>query len=198
MSEKKEVIVIITAGFQTNRSFLARSLGNHLSSLGFEVDLSDVRHEDTECDGSRFKGEVYAPDRPYKYVMTEHYVSTPIQMDPARPLPPILVRPHVERYWDRFETNIAVLGKANTGKSTLLRLCGDFLLSKEVDKERVDYTGLREAYFAEWSTEELMYLVDRVKEVTKVIIHTRQSRTSEALEAILTTTEKPKAEQAAE
>jgi hypothetical protein len=199
MSNKKEVIVIITAGFATNRGFLARSFGNHLTSLGIEVDLSHVGTEDTECVGRSSKDELFAGTMMYKYVLSEHYVTSPsITLDPVRDPPKVRVRPPVQHPVNVHETCVAVLGAVNTGKSVVMRTIGEFLKSKEVAEDRIEYTTLREDYFAEWSMEELLHIVENVKTSTKVVFYTRQSSNSNTLESVLASTENYKAEQAAE
>lgn len=199
MSEKAEAILIITAGVHTNRSYVARSFANHLTELGVEVDLSHVGHDDIDHAGVVMdKEEEFESGEHSRFTLSEHYVGIPIQLEPTVSKPQPLVRPAVPTLLDRQETGVAVLGGPNIGKSTLLHMFGDFLKSNHVDEERIKYAMIGEDYFSEWSTEELMHNLRKIKTSTKVVIYTRRSYTAEPLQLVLSSTDGYKAEQAAE
>ena len=190
MAEKSTVSIIITAGYHTNRSYLARSFAKMLTELGFEVDLSHVGVIDIEPPCDVEKGPVIDPNSNAKFSLSEHYLGTPIQLEPlpygkAQPL----VRPAVPQLMGRDEVGIAAIGGPNTGKSTLLHMFGDLLESEEVESEQIKYDMISEDYFAEWSTEELLHNMQKIKSSTKVVLYTRKSYASEPLALVLASTD---------
>lgn len=189
MADKAVVNLIITAGIHTNRSFVARSFAQMLTELGFEVDMSHVGVHDYEPHVGGEKDEDIEASPSAKFKLSEHYVGTPIQLDQTRGVPQPLVRPAVPQLLGRDETSVAVLGGPNTGKSTLLHMFGDFLKSKEVEEECIQYAMIGEDYFAAWSSEELMHNMQNVKANSRVVFYTRRSYASEPLEMVLASTD---------
>lgn len=197
MTDKAVATLIITAGVHTNRTFLARSFGNMLLELGFDVDMSKVGQDDIEpgMGGIVDKDENFGDPSGVvgKYLMSEHFVGTPIRLDhpvvqasaPAQPL----VRPAVPQLLERRDVGVAVLGTPNIGKSTLLRMFGDFLKSKEVSEDRISYAMIGEDYFEHWTSEELMHNLQQIKAKTLVRIYTRRSYGSEQFAMILASTD---------
>lgn len=200
MTDKAVATIIITAGHSTNRSFLARSFGNMLVQLGFEVDLSHVGQHDIEPPSMDVVEKIEVVDGTLgtKYLMSEHRIGAPIQLDNQRNKPQAFVRPAVPQLLERHEVSVAVLGGPNIGKSTLLYMFGDFLKSREVDQERIKYTTLGEDYFAEWPAEALLDNMRQIKAKTKVVIYTRRSYGSESMAMLMATTDGHQPEQAAE
>jgi hypothetical protein len=199
MSDKAKVVatLLITAGVHTNRTFLARSFGNMLIELGFDVDMSNVAQDDIEpgMGGIVDKDENFGdPTAPVgRYLMSEHFVGTPIQLDHSAGKPQPLVRPAVPQLLERRDTGIAILGTPNIGKSTLLRMFGDFLKSKEVSDDRISYSMIGEDYFEHWTTEQLMHNLQAIKANTIVRIYTRRSYGSEQYAMIMASTDGYKA-----
>lgn len=197
MTDKAIATLIVTAGVHTNRTFIARSFGNMLAELGVEVDMSNVAQDDIEpsMGGIVDKDETFGDTTGVvgKYLMSEHFVGTPIRIDPGHGEKRPLVRPAVPQLLERRDTGIAVLGPPNIGKSTLLRVFGDFLKSKEVSDDRISYSMIGEDYFEHWTIEQLMHNLQSIKANTLVRIYTRRSYGSEQYAMIMASTDGYKA-----
>lgn len=185
MSNKVDLQVIITAGFGTNRSFLARDFGHMLTNLGFEVDLSRVAVVDSEPPCDVEKGPVLGTNGQYKFVISEHYVGTPINLNPpgGAPARGPMVRPAVPQLIDRNQTSISVLGGPNTGKTTVMDMLCDYLKSKEVSDEQIERIAIGEDYYR--TGEELMHNIQQIKPLVRIVIYTRRAFTAVPLDLLL-------------
>lgn len=123
MSQNKQVniVIIITASANTNRGWLARLLAEDLQARGVaRVDVSHVPMGDIESPSEAEKGLNLSEFAVFR--MSEHQLSKQFNLDPGSGEPPVLCRPPVENRFGSGGVGIAVIGAANCGKSTIMKL----------------------------------------------------------------------------
>jgi hypothetical protein len=192
MSQKQDVTVIITAGFNTNRSYVARCFAQTLTDLGVEVDMTAVGVVDIEPPCDVEKGPQMEMGEGFRYILSEHMLSIPFQLEPSAEKPvteaQFRVKPAVPHAFPFNQTGIAVIGRANTGKSTIINLFNDFLKSKGVEQDQIEFQ-MMDIVGHEVVQENLRECLANIKSRVRVKIYTRMAKRSSPLEAVLATTD---------
>lgn len=189
MSQNKQVNVIITTPFGTNRAFLTRMIHSYLTTKGLtRVNIDNVPVVDIEPPCDVEKGPVLASNS--IFVISEHQLCRQFKLEPDSDEPPTVCRPPITQQIGRGVNGIAVIGTHNTGKSTIMKLIVECLNEAEVSRahpQRIETIG-NEALPTAWMAEQA---VPRLNErEIEVIIHVRRSISQSSLEQILESCDK--------
>ena len=181
MSDKQTIHVIVTAPFATNRGYLARTMATHLASHGLDVDVSRVPVVDIEPPCDVEKGPVV--DEFATFHFSEHFTGYTFALSSAEPRT-IAIKPAPQQTFHRQGHGIAVMGVANSGKSTIISLLSDQLRSTE--------RGIKQAHSFKMIGEEsptpieqAVRNVERIKDRIVVVFHVRRSKLNATLDEVL-------------
>lgn len=181
MSDKQTVHVIVTAPFATNRGYLARTMATHLVSHGLDVDVSGVPVVDIEPPCDVEKGPVI--DEFATFHFSEHFIGRTFALT-ATEAQTTAIKPAPQSTFHRQGHGIAVLGAANSGKSTIISLLSDQLRSTE--------RGIKQAHSFKMIGEEsptpieqAVRNVERIKDRIVVVFHVRRAKLSASLDEVL-------------
>lgn len=190
MSDKQQVAVIITAGYNTNRTYVARCFAQTLTELGVEVDMTSIGLVDDEPPCDVEKGPQMEMGEGFRYVLSEHMLSVPFQLDipcgQELKEPTYYVKPAVQHSFPFNQTGIAVIGRANTGKSTIINLFSDFLKSKGVEGDQIEF-NMYDTVGHEVVQENLRECLAKVKHRIVVKMYTRRTLRSNSLDVMMRT-----------
>jgi len=191
MSDKKQVHVILTAPYRTNRCFLARMLATSLAEKGITVDISNVPMIDIEPPVDVEKGPSVATGA--VFYITEHMLGRPFVLESMpedqRPSSPIC-KPALAIAFPGVGHGLAVIGAAGTGKSTIMKLLCECLNTSDVTKhfpQSIKTLG-EEPLPVAWLAEKN---VEQIKERVEVIFYVRRSKVQSSLKEILDGCDKP-------
>lgn len=189
MAYSKQVHVILSTPFTTNRAFLARMLHSYFVKKGLEqVSIENVPVVDYEPPCDVEKGPVIAGRS--SFVISEHQMCRPHRLDADSPEPPFVCRPSVPQQFGAGASGIAVIGSPNCGKSTIMKLIVDCLAEAEVSRtcpQRIETLG-DEPLPTSWMAEQN---VPRLNErEIGIYFHVRRSISHSTLEEILASCDK--------
>lgn len=181
MSNKETVYVIVTAPFATNRGYLARTMATHLTSYGLDVDVSNVPVLDVEPPCDVEKGPVI--DEFATFHFSEHFIGRTFALSVTEPQT-TAIKPAPQQTFHRQGHGIAVLGTANSGKSTIISLLSDQLRSTERGiKQPHSFKMIGEE--SPTPIEQAVRNVERIKDRIKVVFHVRRSKLNASLDEVL-------------